>query len=120
MNAELNKKVKSDDWDASFQLGDGFRADAATDTEPSHTLNRSISLENIKLNDIDRTNAFTYLNSQIKLVKLQVNPPVSMYYFKFNYRDKLATIYKKQTKVKSKYRQNFILYIHKITIYNFL
>jgi hypothetical protein len=44
MNAELNKKIKSNDWDASFQLGVGFRADA-TDTELSHTLNRSITLE---------------------------------------------------------------------------
>jgi hypothetical protein len=33
MNAELNKKVKSNDWDASFQLGVGF-ADATIDTEP--------------------------------------------------------------------------------------
>jgi hypothetical protein len=41
MNAELNKKVKSNDWDASFQLGVGF-ADATIDTELSHTLNRSI------------------------------------------------------------------------------
>jgi hypothetical protein len=41
MNAELNKKVKSNDWDALFQLGVGFRADATIDTELSHTLNRS-------------------------------------------------------------------------------
>jgi hypothetical protein len=39
---ELNKKVKSNDWDASFQLGVGF-ADATIDTELSHTLNRSIT-----------------------------------------------------------------------------
>jgi hypothetical protein len=60
MNAELNKKVKSNDWDALFQLGVGF-ADATIDTELSHTLNRSITLENIKLGDIDETNVFTYL-----------------------------------------------------------
>jgi hypothetical protein len=43
-----------------------FRADATIDTELSHTLNR-ITLENIKLGDIDETNAFTYLNTEIKL-----------------------------------------------------
>jgi hypothetical protein len=71
MNAELNKKVKSNDWDALFQLGVGFRADATIDTELSHTLNRSITLENIKLGDIDETK--TYLNTEIKWVRLLIN-----------------------------------------------
>jgi hypothetical protein len=67
MNAELNKKVKSNDWDALFQLGVGFRADATIDTELSHTLNRSITLENIKLGDIDETNAFHVLKYRNKI-----------------------------------------------------
>jgi hypothetical protein len=110
MNAELNKKVKSNDWDALFQLGVGFRADATIDTELSHTLNRSITLENIKLGDIDETNAFTYLNTEIKLGKLLINPAVRLDYFKFNYRDKLAPIYKTQTEneVKISPKLNFI------------
>jgi outer membrane receptor for Fe3+-dicitrate len=110
MNAELNKKVKSNDWDASFQLGVGFRADAATDTELSHTMNRSITLENIKLGDIDQTNAFTYLNSEIKLGKLLINPAVRLDYFKFNYRDMLAPIFQTQseTEVKVSPKLNFI------------
>jgi outer membrane receptor for Fe3+-dicitrate len=110
MNAELNKKVKSNDWDALFQLGVGFRADATIDTELSHTLNRSITLENIKLGDIDETNAFTYLNTEIKLGKLLINPAVRLDYFKFNYRDKLVPIYKTQTEseVKISPKLNFI------------
>jgi hypothetical protein len=110
MNAELNKKVKSNDWDASFQLGLGFRADATIDTELSHTLNRSIILKNIKLGDIDETNAFTYLNSEFKFGKLTFNPAVRLDYFKFNYRDKLAPIYKTQTEseVKVSPKLNFI------------
>jgi hypothetical protein len=51
--------------------GVGFRADATIDTELSHTLNRSITLENIKLGDIDETK--TYLNTEIKWVKLLIN-----------------------------------------------
>jgi hypothetical protein len=95
MNAELNKKVKSNDWDALFQLGVGF-ADATIDTEP-HTLNRSITLENIKLGDIDETNAFTYLKRK-KLGKLLINPAVRLDYFKFNYRDKLVPIHRPKVK----------------------
>jgi hypothetical protein len=68
--------VKSNDWDALFQLGVG--ADA-TNTD-YYTLNRSITLENIKLGDIDETNAFTY--TEIKLGKLLINPAVRLDYFK--------------------------------------
>jgi len=110
MNAELNKKVKMSDWDASFQLGVGFRADATIDTELSHTLNRSIVLENIKLGDIDETNMFTYLNTELKFGKLTINPAVRLDYFKFNYKDKLASVYKSQseTEVKVSPKLNFI------------
>jgi hypothetical protein len=50
---------------------------------------------------------------------MTINPAVRLDYFKFNYRDKLAPIYKTQTESEVKYR-NLILYIRKITIYNFL
>jgi len=110
MSAELNKKVKNDDWDVLFQLGVGFRADATIDSELSHTLNRSTTLERIKLGDIDETNGFTYLNSEIKLGKLLINPAVRLDYFKFNYLDKLAPVYKMQseTEVKISPKLNFI------------
>jgi hypothetical protein len=75
----------------------------------NHTLNRSITLENIKLGDIDETNAFTYLNSEFKFGKLTINPAVRLDYFKFNYRDKLAPIYKTQTESEVKVSKlNFI------------
>jgi hypothetical protein len=110
MNAELNKKIKNNDWDVLFQLGIGFRADATTDSELSHTLNRSTTLERIKLGDIDEVNSFSYLNSEIKLGKLLINPAVRLDYFKFNYQDKLAPIYNTQseTEVKVSPKLNFI------------
>jgi hypothetical protein len=110
MNTELNKKIKNSDWDVLFQLGIGFRADATTDSELSHTLNRSTTLERIKLGDIDEANGFSYLNSEIKLGKLLINPAVRLDYFKFNYQDKLAPLYKTQseTEVKVSPKLNFI------------
>lgn len=110
MNVELNKQIKNNDWDISFQLGAGFRADATIDSELSHTLNRTTTLENIKLGDIDQTNGFSYFNSEIKWGKLTINPAVRLDYFKFNYQDKLATVYKNQseTKVKVSPKLNFI------------
>lgn len=110
MNTELNRKVKNNNWDVQFQLGLGFRADATVDTELSHTLNRSTTLERIKLGDIDETNVFTYLNSEIKFGKLLINPAVRLDYFKFNYQDKLAPSYKTQaeTEIKVSPKLNFI------------
>lgn len=110
MNVELNKQIKNNDWDISFQLGAGFRADATINSELSHTLNRSTTLENIKLGDIDQTNGFGYLNSEIKLGKLTINPALRLDYFKFNYQDKLAVAFKTQSenKVKVSPKLNFI------------
>ena len=113
MNTELNRKVKNNNWETQFQLGLGFRADATVDTELSHTLNRSITLERIKLVDIDETNVFTYLNSEIKFGKLLINPAVRLDYLKFNYQDKLAPSYKTQAEkeIKVSPKLNFI-YAH--------
>jgi hypothetical protein len=110
MNAELNKKTKLNDVAVSLQYGIGFRADATTDTELSHTLNRSTTLQQIKLGDIDESNVFTYLNSEFSFGKLIINPAVRLDYFKFNYQDKLTTDYKTQSESKVKFspKLNFI------------
>ena len=110
MNAELNKKTKINETDVLLQFGAGFRADATTDTELSHTLNRSVLLENIKLGDIDESNLFTYLNSEFNFGKLMINPAIRLDYFKFNYQDKLMENYKTQSESKVKFspKLNFI------------
>lgn len=110
MNAELNKKTKLNEVDVLLQFGGGFRADATTDTELSHTLNRRTVLENIKLGDIDESNLFTYLNSEFNFGKLMINPAIRLDYFKFNYQDKLMQNYKTQSESKVKFspKLNFI------------
>lgn len=110
MNAELNKKTKINDTDVLLQFGVGFRADATTDTELSHTLNRRTVLENIKLGDIDESNLFSYVNSEFNFGKLMINPAIRLDYFKFNYQDKLTENYKTQSESKVKFspKLNFI------------
>jgi outer membrane receptor for Fe3+-dicitrate len=109
-NAEINKKAKINETNALFQFGFGFRADETTNTELSHTLNRSTTLERLKLGDIDQTNIFSYLNSEFEFGKLKVNPAIRMDYFKFNYQDKLAATYNTQSENKVKFspKLNFI------------
>jgi hypothetical protein len=110
VNAELNKKVVYTNFDILYQVGVGVRADATTDTELSHTLNRSTVLEQIKLGDIDESNLFTYLNTEFHFGKLIINPAVRLDYFKFNYQDKLMMNYKTQSENKAKVspKLNFI------------
>jgi hypothetical protein len=110
MNAELNKKTKLNDVDVSLQYGIGFRADATTDTELSHTLNRRTTLQQIKLGDIDESNLFSYVNTEFSFGKLIINPAIRLDYFKFNYQDKLMENYKTQSESKVKFspKLNFI------------
>lgn len=110
LNAEFNKRMKVNTTDALVQIGFGFRADETKNTELSHTLNRSETLENIMLGDIDQTNVFSYLNSEFDFGKLKINPALRMDYFKFNYQDKLATNYSTQSEDKVKFspKLNFI------------
>ena len=110
MNTELNQKTKLNNLDILLQFGGGFRADATKDTELSHTLNRRTVLENIKLGDIDESNLFAYLNSEINFGKLMINPAIRLDYFKFNYQDKLTANYKTQSESKFKFspKLNFI------------
>ncbi|MFV8466738.1 TonB-dependent receptor [Flavobacterium sp. LB1P62] len=110
MNAELNKKTKLNDVNVLVQYGIGFRADATKDTELSHTLNRTTTLQQIKLGDIDESNLFSYVNSEFSFGKLMINPAVRLDYFKFNYQDKLINDYETQTESKAKIspKLNFI------------
>lgn len=110
INVELNKNIHKESVDLLFQLGFGVRNDATTNTELSHTLNRSTTLEQIKLGDIDESNIFTYLNSEIRLGKWLINPAVRLDYFKFGYQDKLVANYKTQTESQAKVspKLNFI------------
>ena len=121
LNSELNKKMKYNDWDILLQVGLGFRADATKDSELSHTVNRTTLLNPIKLGDIEEVNGFNYWNAEFKLGKFMINPAVRFDYFKFNYQDKLATVYKTQseTEVKVSPKLNFI-YSHNNDLQFFL
>ncbi|HKX86701.1 MAG TPA: TonB-dependent receptor [Flavobacterium sp.] len=99
LNSELSKKWKK----SLFQLGLGFRSDATSNSELSHTMNRKTTLQQMKLGDIDQTNMFAYLNTEFDFGKLKVNPALRMDYFKFNYNDKLAPTYDDQSESKTKF-----------------
>jgi hypothetical protein len=70
MNAELNKKVKSNDWDASFQLGVGFLMLLLILNYPY--VEQKHNFRKHKLGDIDETNVYIQNSNS----KLTINPAV--------------------------------------------
>ena len=106
----FNAEVSTKKTNAAYQFGVGFRTDATTDTELSHTKGRYTTLENIKLGDINQSNMFSYMNAEFEFGKLKINPALRVDYFKFNYEDKLATLFQTQSenKFKASPKLNFI------------
>lgn len=88
-NTEFNRKLFLTNSVVALQSGIGFRADAVTDVELSHTLNRQEVLENIQLGAIDESNLYGYFNSEFKINQFKIAPAVRLDYFKFNYQDAL-------------------------------
>lgn len=101
----LNKQPTS-----NFQFGFGFRNDATQNTELSHTLQRFSTLETQKLGDINQTNFSSYFNFEYDFGNFKINPAVRFDYFKFEYQDKLASVFKTQSENQVKFspKLNFI------------
>ncbi|MVT10476.1 TonB-dependent receptor [Chitinophaga tropicalis] len=94
----LNKTFSSA---ASLQAGLGLRNDDVNNIELSHTVNRKTTLKQIQLGDINETNLYGYVSSEIKAGKWLINPAVRIDHLEFNYVDKLAAAYSTQSQNKS-------------------
>ena len=107
-NGEFNKKM--DNSKSSYQIGFGLRTDETKDTELSNTKNRTITLNQMKLGNINQKNYFSYINTDIELGNFTINPAVRLDYFQFSYLDKLAPTFKidNEEKVKISPKLNFL------------
>lgn len=76
-----------------LSAGIGLRNDVANDTELSKTLNRTTTLEQVQLGDINQTNANVFVNAEFEFGKLTFAPALRLEHFKFLYNDKLQTEY---------------------------
>jgi len=77
----------------SLQAGAGFRSDDMSDSELSHTADRSTLLDAIYLGDIQETNLYAFTDVSVDFGKLSITPGVRMDHFKFDYHDKLSANY---------------------------
>ncbi len=72
-------------------LGINIRHDATNNTELSHSKNRNIVLQNIKLGDITETNSTVFIDETIQITdKMNINTGLRLDYFEHQYLDKLS------------------------------
>ncbi|WP_329805319.1 TonB-dependent receptor [Flavobacterium facile] len=107
-NGEFNKKINNSK--SSYQVGFGLRTDETKDSELSNTKNRTITINQLKLGNINQKNYFSYINTDIELGNFTINPAVRFDYFQFSYLDKLAQTFQidNEEKVKISPKLNFI------------
>lgn len=92
-----NAAIKHNSFLGSTELtlttGFGFRHDIVDDVELSKTLNRSTTLEQVQLGDINQTNIDAFVNAEFEFGKLKLAPALRLDYYKFLYNDQLQTQY---------------------------
>lgn len=73
--------------------GLGMRYDDANDVELSHTANRDSLIESYALGDIDESNMYAFVGADFEFGDFLINPAVRLDYFKFDYHNKLDSVY---------------------------
>ncbi|MCB4808864.1 TonB-dependent receptor [Tamlana sp. 62-3] len=101
LNSELNYTTNLGNVALKLTSGLSLRHDNTTDTELSHTLNRTTTLEQIQLGDINQTNAAAYFNADFEMGKFTIAPAVRLDHFKFLYTDKLSETYSAEAETKA-------------------
>ncbi len=100
-SSEWNKTFHTDRSNILFKAGLGIRNDRVKDVELSHTLNRATTLEYLQLGDVDETNLFGYIHTDIEFGRWLINPVLRADHFVFNYNDHTDTLYQTQSAEKS-------------------
>ncbi|MBD1365071.1 TonB-dependent receptor plug domain-containing protein [Mucilaginibacter sp. ZT4R22] len=85
----LNKVYRLANTDITIQAGTGLRYDDVNNIELSHTANRSTTLQNMMLGDVNETNTYGFLNTEIEMGKLMINPALRFDHLNFKYADHL-------------------------------
>lgn len=101
LNSEYYKSFANGNIQGSWKAGIHLRNDKSKDNELSHTANRSETLEQIQVGNINETNWGAYLGATIDVNKWTFNPSIRVDYFDFQYNDNLFPTYKTQENAKA-------------------
>lgn len=100
-NAALNYTTFLGSTELNLTSGFGLRHDIIDDVELSRTLNRTTTLENIQLGDINQTNIDAFVKADFEFGKFRIAPALRLDYFKFMYNDALQTNYETKSETKT-------------------
>jgi hypothetical protein len=84
--------TKQEEWKGfrvSSTKGLGFRYDRTGNSELSHTLNKSATLQEIQRGNVKELNAFAYIDEKVQKGNWLFNTGIRFDYFHFAYQDKL-------------------------------
>jgi len=101
LNSEYKRTFSTDNLEGSLRSGISIRNDRSYDNELARTLNRTETLEQIQVGDINETNVGLFMGTSIDIGKWTFNPSVRLDYFDFQYNDALITAYSTQTENQS-------------------
>ncbi|MBR9921198.1 MAG: TonB-dependent receptor [Bacteroidetes bacterium] len=97
LKSEWNQAFDLGETSTLLKLGTGIRQDKVDDILLSHTANRSETLEEIQRGNLNETNSFAYVNANIEIGKLTINPGLRADLFMFTYQDALVENYQRTT-----------------------
>ncbi len=100
-NAALNYTTFLGSTELNLTSGFGLRHDIIDDVELSRTLNRTTTIENIQLGDINQTNINAFVKADFEFGKFRIAPALRLDYFKFMYNDALQTNYETKSETKT-------------------
>jgi len=100
----LNKEI------IGLKAGLGMRYDNVNDVELSHTVNRDSLITPFALGDIDESNIYAFVGADFEFGDFLINPAIRLDHFKFDYHNKLDSVYSNQSEqtIKPSPKLNFI------------
>lgn len=91
--SQVFHRIQSPSFSADLHAGAGLRYDDINGNELSHSLNRETTLERFALGNIDETNMYAFVTTEMEFGKWLINPGVRFDFFTFDYVDLLQPAY---------------------------
>ncbi|WP_027136977.1 TonB-dependent receptor [Gaetbulibacter saemankumensis] len=95
-NTSISKEANIGNIEVKTNSGISLRYDIVNDIELSKTLNRTTTLEQVQLGDLNQSNISAYTMAEFNINKFKIAPALRLDYFKFMYHDKLQDYYSNQ------------------------
>lgn len=97
LEANISRAWNRGRADVSLRGGAGLRYDKVAGNELSHTVNRQTTLERISWGDVDEFNGYAFAQADIHLGDFTISPGIRGDLFKFDYVNRLDTLYSTQS-----------------------